>query len=413
MQLTIFEDEHWQNFLPLSYLRPVFDLKCGVLKLRQKIEYYFPGVNTAYIVRKKLKDRYKEKFPDKKINTLKSGINLFINGRILINDIIAEKLQKLPINNALFYDGICIGFKTRIESKGDIFSENIAKLTADLSHNETKIKPIKYIWELVRLNGEEIISDSKKILHNKGNYLNIESSYQVINQAEVFVGLDTTVEPNVVLDASEGPVIIDDNATIMANAVLKGPVYIGKKSKVKVGAKIYEGTSVGKLSKVGGEVESTIIQSYSNKQHDGFLGHAYLGEWVNLGADTNNSDLKNNYKPVKVYFYPKNTFVSSESQFFGLIMGDHSKAGINTMFNTGCVVGVGCNCYAAELFSGFIPSFSKGRATKMTTYKLNKMYQTADIVKRRRDLHLTRQEEILLKNCFDYSQNLRKIFIRK
>ena len=147
----------------------------------------------------------------------------------------------------------------------------------------------------------------------------------------IFIGKGVTVEPNVVLDASNGSIYLDDYSKVMANTVIKGPVYLGKNSIVKVSAKIYEGTSVGKVCKVGGEIEETIFQGYSNKQHDGFIGHSYIGEWVNLGADTNNSDLKNNYKTVKVYFYPEEKYIDKNLQFFGMIIGDHSKSGINTI----------------------------------------------------------------------------------
>lgn len=410
MKLTIFEDEKWQNFLPLTYTRPSFDLKCGILKLRQKVEHYFPKTESTYLIRKELEEFYKERFPNKEVNSLQRGIHLFVNGRILIDDIIAQKLHQLPMNTALFHEDECVAFKTIIKVNGDFLPSDIKELLTQLSKEKTKIKTMHQIWELVDLNKDEILNDSKRILREKINHIVPDSSYHLVNLDEIFVGSNTEIEPNVLLDASDGPVIIDDGTTVMANTVIKGPTYIGKNCQVKIGAKIYEGVSVGKFSKIGGEIEETIIQSYSNKQHDGFLGHAYLGEWVNIGADTNNSDLKNNYKYVKAYDYPSKRFISTDLQFFGLIMGDHSKTGINTMFNTGCVVGVGCNLYSSELFSGFIPSFSWGKGSKLSDYKPNKILVTADIVKQRRGLFLSKNEEKILHNCYNSSKQLRKIF---
>jgi len=261
---------------------------------------------------------------------------------------------------------------------------------------------------LISKNGENIKGEFPLIFNNKENHLDIDSTYFVNSAENIFIGSDVKIEPGVYLDAKEGPIIIDDEALIMANAVIKGPVYIGKKSKIKIGAKIYEGTSIGKVCKVGGEVEESIIQAYSNKQHDGFLGHAYLGEWVNIGADTNNSDLKNNYDFVKAYSYSQNKLISTQMQFFGLLMGDHSKTGINTTFNTGCVVGIGCNLFGSHLFKGFIPSFSWGRGDRTTYKKPENIIKTADKVKKRRNLKLTEYEVELLKNIYEKTKQFRK-----
>ena len=186
----------------------------------------------------------------------------------------------------------------------------------------------------------------------------------------------------------------------MANAVIIGPAYIGKNSTVKVGAKIYEGTSIGPVCKVGGEIEESIILGYSNKQHDGSLGHSYLGEWVNLGADTNNSDLKNNYGNVKVFFYPKESQVDSQTQFMGMIVGDHSKTGINTTINTGTVVGVGCNIFGKGLVNKFVQDFSWGEANDFSIYKIDKFVETAERVKARRKLLLSSNEKELYNKIF-------------
>jgi UDP-N-acetylglucosamine diphosphorylase/glucosamine-1-phosphate N-acetyltransferase len=206
------------------------------------------------------------------------------------------------------------------------------------------------------------------------------------------------VKPGVVLDAEGGPIYIGKKAKVFPNAVIEGPAFIGDGSMIKIGAKIYENTSIGEVCKVGGEVEGSIIHSYSNKQHDGFLGHAYLGMWVNLGADTNNSDLKNNYGSVRVMINGEE--VNSGSMFVGLTMGDHSKAGINTMFNTGTVVGVSSNVFGAGFPPKYIPSFAWGGAEGIETYDIARALEVAQRVMGRRKMQLSGAEEKVLREVF-------------
>jgi len=201
-----------------------------------------------------------------------------------------------------------------------------------------------------------------------------------------------------VLDAEDGPIYIDKDATVMANASLQGPLFVGAKSVIKMGAKIYESVSVGEMCKVGGEVEESIIHSYSNKQHEGFLGHSYLGQWVNLGADSNNSDLKNNYGTVKVYV--NGEMIDSGLLFVGLIMGDHAKCGINTMFNTGTVVGAMSNVFGSGYSDKFIPSFTWGGVESMETYALDKALEVARRVMARRKMALSVAQENMLRHVF-------------
>jgi len=213
--------------------------------------------------------------------------------------------------------------------------------------------------------------------------------------------------PGVVIDAESGPVWIDDHAQIMPQAVLEGPLAVGANSIIKVGAKIYENTTIGPVCKVGGEVEESIFQSYSNKQHDGFLGHSYLGSWINLGADTNNSNLKNNYAEVQIWNYPQERLISTGRQFCGLIMGDHSKCGINTMFNTGTVIGVSANIFGSNFPRNFIPSFSWGGASGFITYALDKASETADLVMNRKNEDYTDEDRKIMKHIFEITSKYR------
>jgi UDP-N-acetylglucosamine diphosphorylase/glucosamine-1-phosphate N-acetyltransferase len=209
-----------------------------------------------------------------------------------------------------------------------------------------------------------------------------------------------------VLDAENGPIYIGKNVKILPNAVIEGPAYVGDGSLIKVSAKIYENTSIGPVCKVGGEVEASIIHAFSNKQHEGFIGHSYLGTWVNIGADTNNSDLKNDYGNVKVYV--DGELIDSGSMFVGLIMGDHSKSGINLMFNTGTVVGVSCNIYGSGLPPKFVPSFSWGGAQDgFVTYRIDKAIEVARRVMARRNVQLTEIDEKLFRKIFELTEEER------
>ena len=222
------------------------------------------------------------------------------------------------------------------------------------------------------------------------------SGAHVVNPGNIIAGTGCSIKPGVVLDASRGPIILGNNVEVMANAVVVGPCFIGDHSTIKIGAKIYEKTSIGAWCKVGGEVEGSIILGFSNKQHDGFLGHSYLGQWVNLGADTNTSDLKNNYGQVRVTF-PWGQ-VNSGTMFLGSLIGDHSKAGINTMLNTGTVIGVGANVFGGGFPSKSIPSFAWGGSHGFVEYDRDKAIQTARTVMLRRKITMTDAEEALLRS---------------
>jgi UDP-N-acetylglucosamine diphosphorylase/glucosamine-1-phosphate N-acetyltransferase len=230
----------------------------------------------------------------------------------------------------------------------------------------------------------------------------------LINKENIFIDEGASIKPGVVLDAEGGPIYIGKNAKIFPNAVIEGPAFIGNKTAIKIGAKIYENTSIGEVCKVGGEVEGCIIHSYSNKQHDGFLGHSYLAMWVNLGADTNNSDLKNNYGNVKVTINGEQ--INSGSMFVGLTMGDHSKAGINTMFNTGTVVGISSNVFGSGFPQKYIPSFSWGGTDSTIIYDIEKAIEVARRVMSRRNINLYDTEEKVIREVFNLTIDERKKF---
>ena len=408
--ICIFEDNKYAQLNPLSLTRPVFDLHCGMVSLKEKIIRQFPDDKIGLFCRNYLKDLVEQQNPSYSVNKINTESCVFVNGRVIWDP---EMMKSFSIEKEAVYfcQGQVVGaflkeahltdFMTLLENESDLGSlNNIPRKEID------GVCFINYTWDLIHHNPSEIEKDF--MYFKKGGRIEGEISEHAVltDKSNIYIGKDAVIKPGVILDADEGPIYIDQGAEIMHNAVIQGPCYIGKNSKIKIGAKIYEGTSVGEVCKVGGEVEESIIHSYSNKQHDGFLGHAYLGQWVNLGADTNNSDLKNNYGNVKVFV--NGELIDSGSMFVGLTMGDHSKSGINTMFNTGTVAGVMCNIFGSDFLPKYIPSFSWGSARKMMEYKLDKALQTARLVMGRRNQEITPEYEKMLKYVYDLTSSNRK-----
>jgi UDP-N-acetylglucosamine diphosphorylase/glucosamine-1-phosphate N-acetyltransferase len=235
----------------------------------------------------------------------------------------------------------------------------------------------------------------------------LSETVSVLSRENVFVEEGFSGE-YFTLNASTGPVFLGKGSEIMEGSVIRGPLALGSHSTVKLAAKIYGPTTIGPHCKAGGEINNSVLQGFSNKGHDGFLGNAVVGEWCNLGADTNNSNLKNNYTEVKVWNYPSNRFIRTGLQFCGLIMGDHSKTGINTMLNTGTVAGVSANIFGSGFPRNFIPSFSWGGAAGLVDYKLEKAFETMEEVMRRRDLELTETDKVIFRHIFKETEKYRR-----
>ncbi len=412
-RICIIEGNYYRRLLPLVFFRPVYDLRCGILTLREKIIQYFPDIPVSLHCRSYIADVLKQQNPNFEINEITGNSCLFINGRVLVNSEFKDKISQ-DDEDVLYTKGDEI-IAAKVSGKkletlkhrlNDLFTHSDFN---DLKRKELDVKIVSYPWDLVKNNGEQISEDFKTLTKNiKGSKIKgtVYSNVSLLNESNIFIDEGAKIRPGVVIDAEEGPVYIGKNALIYPNATIEGPAFIGSKSKIKIGAKIYENTSIGEVCKVGGEVEESIIHSYSNKQHDGFLGHAYLGMWVNLGADTNNSDLKNNYGSVKVVIDGKQ--VDSKSMFAGLTMGDHSKSAINTMFNTGTVVGVSSNIFGGGFPDKYIPSFSWGGSESITDYDLEKSIEVARKVMARRKAELTDLDETLFRKIFDLTKEERR-----
>jgi len=408
--VCLFEDNGYRKLLPLTHTRPIYHLRCGTGSLAEKIRQVYDPAQISYHCRPELAEILACRIPGQTINQVSGDTCLLINGRLLATVDLTDRVP-LEGDDCLYTSGSTL-VAARIS--GDHLKKLAEKITGgplstDLwaidRTEEVDLPLITYPWDLVQRNGQQIEIDWKLYSYQAGIRGQVDEGAWMLGRENIFIDQDARVKPGAVLDAEEGPIIISAGAKVFPNATIEGPAFIGPKSMIKIGAKVYEGTTIGEVCKVGGEVEESIIHSYSNKQHDGFLGHAYLGKWVNLGADTNNSDLKNNYGNVKVYV--DGEMVDSGSMFVGLTMGDHSKSGINTMFNTGTVVGVCCNVYGSGFPHKFVPSFSGGGAEGMVEHRLEEALETARKVMGRRKISLTPEDEKLLTAIYHKSEQFR------
>lgn len=410
MNICIFEDRLTANFAPLSHLRPVYDLRFGIRTLREKIVQTLPvGSSVSLLTREYLKDLVQEQNPSLKVNQIPDADTLFFNGRALMTPELAKEIVREEAALYVSEDSVVAAFVPRDKlsalkgKEGALLSKSDFP---DLPEKTVSATLFKYNFELILGNADEITREFN--LFGRGGKIlgNVYDGAILLNKENIFIDEGAFVKPGTVLDGEEGPIYIGKGAKILSNVTIDGPTFIGDKSLVKTGAYLYDGVSVGEVCKMGGEVEASIVHSYSNKQHDGFLGHAYLGQWVNLGSDTNNSDLKNNYGNVKVWV--NGEFVDSGSLFVGLTMGDHSKAGIDTMFNTGTVVGIMSNVFGAGFPPKFIPSFSWGGADGFVVYKLEKALETADKVMKRRNQSVTPALEKAIREVFTLTEKERE-----
>lgn len=382
MKSYILFDDHKTDLLPLTYTRPVAEIRIGILTIREKWELYL-SEKTSY----KTDEYLSVKFP-MRLDT----DNVFINATVLPDKVLLEAIGKLNLGEYLVKDNVILAARlTQLQAEN--FTNNITKV-AKAIHFSANIIRIQYLYQIFSYNGVAIEADFNLLVKNRKGEP-IRSTNGVINAENIFIEEGAIVEFST-LNASSGPIYIGKHAEIMEGCHIRGPVALGEHAQLKMGARIYGATTIGPNCKIGGEVQNCVIFGNTNKAHDGYLGNSVLGEWCNLGADTNNSNLKNNYSEVKLWNYTHERFLSTGLQFCGLIMADHSKCGINTMFNTGTVVGVSANIFGAGYPRNFIPSFSWGGHDGLMVYPLNKAIETA--------------EKVLLRRNQVFSENDKKIF---
>ncbi len=390
MNYILFDGPSRNNLLPFTYTRPVADIRIGILTIREKWEHFL-GATTTTIT----EDYLSEKFP-----MVEMEQNVMINASFCPNKKLIELVKNLKENQAIFLDEDVIAFYA-LESQDDIDFDSFEAIEF-----EGEVLRVEHTWDIFSKNGEAIKNDFELLTNERESQV-IPKSVNVISAKNIFIEEGAKLE-FVTLNASSGPIYIGKDTEIMEGSLIRGPFALCEHSTVKLGAKIYGPTTIGPYSKVGGEVNNSVLFGYSNKGHDGFLGNSVLGEWCNLGADTNISNLKNNYAEVRLWDYNTEGFASTGLHFCGLMMGDHSKCGINTMFNTGTVVGVSANVFGSGFPRNFIPSFSWGGNGGFTTYLTKKAFEAAEIVMSRREIEFTEQDAAILEHVFEETKKFRR-----
>ncbi|MCX6250773.1 MAG: GlmU family protein [Bacteroidetes bacterium] len=381
------------NLLPLTFMRPVADIRFGILTIREKWEKHLK-VKTSTLT---------ETYLSPKFPILKEENNILINGSVCPNAEIVKIIKNLKPNQTVVSNETIIALHVTAEelnSLGDPTYEGIEEIT--VTTNPLKIN---YSWDIFSQNSRAINDDFQLLTHSRKSQP-LSTSNKVIGEGAIFLEKGAKVEC-AILNTTYGPIYIGQDAEIMEGSVIRGPFVLCDHATVKMSAKIYGPATIGPYCKVGGEISNSVLFGYSNKAHDGFLGHSVIAEWCNLGADTNTSNLKNTYDNVRIWSYGKRTFVNTCLQFCGLIMGDHSKSGIDTMFNTGTVVGVNANIFGPGFQRNFIPSFTWGGTAGHSSYKLDKAIEVADLVYQRRGLVFTEIDKELLANVYSLSLNNR------
>ncbi|MFI5163843.1 MAG: GlmU family protein [Bacteroidia bacterium] len=385
MNYILFDDSR-ENLLPLTFTRPVCDIRIGILTIREKWEKYLKAKTSTLT----------ESYLGTKYPLVSAKQNILINGSVCPNKNLVKEILALKPGEALVSEETIIAVNSPDTDPANFKSKKETKAFSVY---------IKNLWDIFQKNGKAIEDDFNLLTAGKKSQ-KISKTNQVINPKNIFLEKGAKVECSF-LNASAGPIYIGKDAEVMEGCMVRGPFSIGEHSQLKMGTKIYGPTTVGPESKAGGEINNSVIFGYSNKAHDGFLGNSVIGEWCNIGADSNNSNLKNNYAPVRLWNYDQEKFETTGLTFCGLIMGDHSKCGINTMFNTGTVVGVSANIFGAGFPRNFIPDFSWGGNAGFTTYKLNDAFATAQRVYERRSKKFDDTEKEILTKVFEMTEKFR------
>lgn len=381
------------NLLPFTFTRPVANLRIGILTIDEKWKKNLGEASYGYLTQNYLQEKY----------LLNAGQdNIFINGSICPTPQLVSEIKQLnQVNQALISNNQLIAVNLGSNTN---FSESIESYQCVESKEQNFIQ-LNYTYDIFSKNGLAIEEDFNLLTSGRKSQ-EIPAGNQWVQPERIFIEEGAKISFSI-LNASTGPIYIGKNAEIMDGCKIRGPFAMCEDSGLKMDAKIYGPTTVGPHCKVGGEVNNAMFYAYSNKGHDGFVGNAVIGEWVNMGADTNNSNLKNTYDEVKLWNYRSNKFEKTGLTFCGLMMADHAKCGINTMFNTGTVVGVGANIFGAGFPRNFIPSFSWGGAQGFETFVLSKFYKTAEAVCKRRNIELSEIDKKILQHIFEESKTYR------
>ena len=411
--IIVFEDENYKDLYPFSLLHPTFDLKCGVFTTLERIFSYFPEGNFSLICRDELTATVKEAYSHLPVNSLTFGLSAtLINSNFIMNNYIKTLMSVETSQEFIVYSKKHLLAAKLVDKNLDFFIKQVMqyqdihkifeyameKQIKLIEADPSEILFISYIWDLINHNPKVMEEDFKQI--NKGGILKaqIDPFTSIIHEEEVFIDTDTIIEPFCVLDATDGPILIEKNVHIKSHSRIVGPVHIGANSVINSGS--ITSCSIGPFCKLGGEISNSIFLGFSSKQHEGFLGHSYVGEWVNLGALTTTSNLKNNYSLIKMEINKKT--VDTNCLFLGSLIGDYSKFAIGSLLNSGSVFGVGCNLFAVnDLLPKAVKSFTWLGNKEESKYKFDKFIQTSQLIYLRRNLKLTESKIKLLEKIYN------------
>ncbi len=389
MNYILFDGSVRNALLPFTFTRPVADIRIGILTIREKWEKYLGNTTTTIT-----EEYLSEKYP-----MVEMAENVLINASFLPNNELVALIEDLKENEAIFQGEEVIAFFTKETQKEVDFSKY------KQIEFEGEVLRIEYTWDIFSKNGDALQADFDLLTAGRKS-APISKTNILINPEQIFAEEGAIVEHSI-LNATEGPIYLGKNSEVWEGNLIRGAFALCEKAVVKMGAKIYGPTTIGPHGKVCGEISNSVIFGYSSKGHEGYLGNAVLGEWCNIGADSNNSNLKNNYAKVRIWNYATESFEQTGLQFCGLMMGDHSKSAINTMFNTGTVVGVNCNIYVPGFPRNFVPSFSWGGASGFSTYHTSKAFEAAKVMMARRGVEFDDKEARILEHVFELTKKWR------
>ncbi|MGB4398758.1 MAG: putative sugar nucleotidyl transferase [Daejeonella sp.] len=393
MTVILFDDQFRNNLLPISYTRPVSEIRVGILTIAEKWAHHFK-TKPYYQTEEYLQDKY----------PYHSGeSNLLINGSVCPDEELKEAIDRLGEGDALVAGEILIAVKLNEHGAKEFDLEHIDRFKKhELSGPLIKMS---FPEDIFRYNGQEISKDYKVLTEGRTSAA-ISTTNTVLGD-NIFLEEGANAEC-ATFNTTQGPIYLGKNTQVWEGSHIRGAFALCEESIVKMGAKIYGMTTIGPYSKAAGEINNAVIFGNSAKGHEGYLGNSVIGEWCNIGADSNNSNMKNNYAEVRLWDYQKESFRKTGMQFCGLIMADHSKCGINTMFNTGTVVGVGANIFGAGFPRNFIPDFSWGGSHGFETYSLKKMFETAERVYERKKEVFGEIDKKILTKVFELSEKYRR-----
>jgi UDP-N-acetylglucosamine diphosphorylase/glucosamine-1-phosphate N-acetyltransferase len=384
MNLILFDDPGVRsNLLPLTFTRPLARIRVGILTIAEKWERHFNS-KPSYSTQDYLSKKFQKKI---------TADNLWVNGGVCPDEKLVEDVKNLKPGDAIYKNSMVVAVRTDDDELPEVIAGKV-------SEYEREIVLINQPWKIFQNNGNQIRADYKLLTENRKSASIKDPHTRTYNQGNIFLE-EGVVLHAAILNAENGPIYLGKNSQVQEGAIIRGPFALCEESIINMGGKMRADTTVGPFCKIGGEVSNSVVFGYSNKSHDGFLGNSVLGEWCNLGADTNTSNLKNNYYNAKLWSYSKDSFVDIGQPNCGLIMGDHSKTGISTMFNTGTVVGVSSNIFGSGYPRNFIPSFQWGGASGFVPYQFEKAMETASRAMARRNILISEVEKEILKNIFD------------